>query len=76
MNNNTDSPMEDELEKCKDPVYFYENYFLVDGKKPTPLTESQKELLRTAPQHFEFIIKGIRSSAKFAIKEGHENPPA
>lgn len=23
-----------EIDKCKDPLYFYKNYCLVDGKKP------------------------------------------
>lgn len=36
-----------ELEKCKsDPVYFYENYFRVEGKKPIPLDEESKKWLR------------------------------
>ncbi len=38
--------VESELEKCKnDPVYFYENYFLVDGRKPE-LNHSDKIILR------------------------------
>lgn len=36
----------DEMQKCKDPVYFYENYWLVDGKKPMPLTDCQREIIR------------------------------
>lgn len=35
-----------EIECCKDPVYFYENYFLVNGQLPTALSEYQKEQLR------------------------------
>jgi len=35
-----------EYEKCKDPVYFYENYFLVNGQKPEPLFEWKKQWLR------------------------------
>jgi len=34
-----------EIEKCKDPVYFYENYWTIYGKNP-PLTDQEKELLR------------------------------
>lgn len=38
--------VESELEKCKnDPVYFYENYFQVDGRKPE-LNNSDKIILR------------------------------
>lgn len=36
----------DEFEKCKDPVYFYENYLLVNGQKPFPLTDRQKKAMR------------------------------
>lgn len=36
----------EEIERCKDPVYFYENYWLVNGEKPRPLTDCQKELMR------------------------------
>lgn len=42
----TEKDFHEEIEKCKDPVYFYENYFLVDGKKPKPLTELQKDWIR------------------------------
>jgi hypothetical protein len=37
----------EEIEKCKDPVYFYENYMTVDGKPAAPLTNSQKHQMRT-----------------------------
>lgn len=38
----------DELNKCiADPVYFYETYFTVQGEKAEPLTELQKQFLRT-----------------------------
>jgi hypothetical protein len=41
-----------ELVKCKDPVYFYENYLMIknaDGKlvKPSPLNKHQKSYMRT-----------------------------
>ena len=36
----------EEMEKCKDIVYFYENYLLVNGEKPTPLTHHEKVNLR------------------------------
>lgn len=40
----------DEHDKCKDLIYFYENYYLikVDGKdvKPKPLTEVEKMNIR------------------------------
>jgi hypothetical protein len=36
----------EEIEKCKDPVYFYETYVTVNGRKPGPLTEYQKEIMR------------------------------
>ena len=36
-----------ERQKCiDDPVYFYENYFLVNRKKPASLNEKEKNLLR------------------------------
>jgi len=36
----------DEADKCKDPVYFYENHIRIDGKKPRPLTEAEKIYMR------------------------------
>jgi hypothetical protein len=36
----------EEIEKCKDPAYFYETYVTVAGSKPAPLTEHQKEIMR------------------------------
>lgn len=41
-----DNKTRDEIEKCKDPVYFYENYFTVDGKPPAPLDDYQKGIMR------------------------------
>lgn len=36
-----------EMRKCiDDPVYFYENYFLINGEKPPKLSEGQKEYMR------------------------------
>lgn len=33
---------EKELQKCKDsPAYFYNNYCLVNGKKPNPITDEE-----------------------------------
>ena len=32
---------EEEMERCKDPRYFYNNYWSVDGKQPNPLSEEQ-----------------------------------
>ena len=37
--------IQDEMDRCKDPVYFYEKYCLVNGKKPI-LSDSQKVELR------------------------------
>ncbi len=37
----------DEMMKCKeDPVYFYENYFTVNGKPPPKLNDYQKGIMR------------------------------
>lgn len=27
--------VEEELERCKDPYYFYMNYYIIDGQRPT-----------------------------------------
>jgi len=38
---------QEEMEKCMaDPVYFYENYFTINGKKPGPMAEESKRALR------------------------------
>ena len=42
---NMDFKIEEEMQKCKDdPVYFYENYFLIDGEKPPKLHDVAKRL--------------------------------
>lgn len=47
MKNEDLRDMNVELLKCKyDAVYFYENYFLVNGEKPSPLRSYEKDLLR------------------------------
>lgn len=33
-----------EIERCKDPLYFYKNYMLINGKKPTPRDIEKKRL--------------------------------
>lgn len=45
-NTNEEINWNEEFEKCKDPVYFYENYLLIDGKKPNRLSEADKEYMR------------------------------
>lgn len=35
-----------EMRRCEDPVYFYENYFTVDGKPPAELNDYQKGIMR------------------------------
>lgn len=35
----TDQFILEELERCKDPRYFYNNYWSVDGRAPKPLSE-------------------------------------
>lgn len=45
-----------EIEKCKDPVYFYNNYFMVDGKKPNPMTREQ---------WVDFVAYGIARTIKW-----------
>lgn len=42
----TEKDLQEEIEKCKDPVYFYENYFTVDGKPPAKLNDYQKGIMR------------------------------
>lgn len=37
-NNATDEEKLAEMEKCKDPVYMYNNYYIVNGLKPKPIT--------------------------------------
>lgn len=37
---------EKEIERCKDPLYFYENYIIINGVKVTTTTETQRELTR------------------------------
>ncbi len=42
----TEKDFHEEIEKCKDPVYFYENYFTVNGKPPPKLNDYQKGIMR------------------------------
>lgn len=40
-----------EFERCKDPVYIYNNYWLVNGKKPKPITkEEYDELIKSSTE--------------------------
>lgn len=45
-----------EQEKCKDPVYYYENYWLVDGKKPPALSEEDKVIMRAVASGCAYIL--------------------
>lgn len=42
----TEKDFHEEIEKCKGPVYFYENYFTVNGKPPPKLNDYQKGIMR------------------------------
>ena len=42
----TEKNFQEEIEKCKDPVYFYESYFTVNGKPPPKLNDYQKGVMR------------------------------
>jgi hypothetical protein len=46
--------MQEELKKCQEsPYYFFTNYFLVDGKKPT---------VRMTEEEFNSFAKRIKQS--------------
>jgi hypothetical protein len=48
------SEMQEELKKCQEsPYYFFTNYFLVDGKKPT---------VRMTEEEFNSFAKRIKQS--------------
>jgi len=36
----------EELEKCKDIVYFYNNYVLVNGERPSPITQADIDRIK------------------------------
>lgn len=40
-NLNTPEQIQEEIEKCKDFVYFYNKYAIVNGKKPKPITHEE-----------------------------------
>lgn len=42
----TEKDFQEEIEKCKAPAYFYENYFTVDGKPPPKLNDYQRGIMR------------------------------
>jgi len=58
-----------EIEKCKDPVYFYENYFLVDGKKPAPLKKFEKEMMRKVNDGYSIQLKRGRMNDQFVFSK-------
>jgi hypothetical protein len=44
-----DAYWEQEYIKCKEsPIYWYNNYCLVDGKKPEPITQEQYDFILSA----------------------------
>ena len=69
----------EEIEKCKSPVYFFNNYCLVDGKKPEPITQEQYDkTIELIKNHYRgpIAIRGFRGSAhaKFPIDWKVEKP--
>ena len=61
---------EEEIQKCKeDPVYFYETYFTINGKKPPKLTDMQKEVLKACVLHDYVIIGKGRTGFKTLMKQ-------
>ena len=51
----------EELEKCKDPVYFFENYWIVDGQKPSPqAVDNLREFLKEKPKGWSPQIRHTR----------------
>ena len=47
-----------EMEKCKDPVYMYNNYYIVDGVKPKPITRDNYVDMLTAVRLCGFKWRG------------------
>lgn len=61
--------LEEEMQKCKeDPVYFYENYFIINGEKPPLLTEDKKRMLRAFVKGHSIIFNS-RSGYKILFKK-------
>jgi len=62
--------IEEEMQKCKeDPVYFYENYFLIDGEKPPKLHKSQKNNLRVMASGVGVIMMNGRQGYKTLFRK-------
>jgi len=40
-NNPTEKELIEEIERCKNPVYFYNTYITINGVKPPPITQEQ-----------------------------------
>jgi hypothetical protein len=38
---NTPKEIQEEIERCKDFVYFYNNYVTVNGEQPKPITHEE-----------------------------------
>ena len=61
---------EEEIQKCKDdPVYFYENYFLINGEKPPKLNDYQKATLRNFAEGHCVYVFGQRQGGQTLFKK-------
>lgn len=51
--NATEQEREEEFERCKKPVYFYNTYWLNNGVKPTPITQEQYDYYFNSDRPFK-----------------------
>lgn len=58
----TQIEIEAEIQRCKNPVYFYNNYILVNGKKPLPIELTEEEFKNQIPTKDFVILKSRRRS--------------
>lgn len=59
-----------EYERCKDPVYFYNTYWVNgDGTKPEPITHEYWEQLIAVANNYQYITKRRHSQRHVKIED-------